>query len=271
MKVLILGGNGYLGRTLQNYFENCSVLDFDNDLNRTINFLDYDLEKSINYDVVIDLMNPSNNLIASLYVDYFKSIFYKKKELINFLKKNDKTYVLASSAYNYYNNNNYNINSKTKAFDNYSNYLISMENTVSCSDKNLILRISSLMGVSNGYVKSGLFINEYANNNIKSIYGGETWRNFLHVSDASALIYEQIISNNKGVVNIASSNNHQLKEFLNERISLERANNMVSFATQNFCTKYNFISINDTLSELKKFYKNNTANSLVEKYRRIIG
>lgn len=269
--MLILGGNGYLGRTLCEYFEGCHIIDFNNNLTQSINFLDYDINNIVEYDIVIDLMNPSNNVIASLYTGFFNKVLCKKKNMIQILRQNNKKYVLASSAYTYYNNNNYNIDSMTMSFDNYSKYLSNMESITCSSDNNLIIRLSSLMGVSNGYVKSGLFINEYAKNNIKTIYGGEQWRNFLHVKDASQLIYESVMSNKFGILNLAGNQNHQLKEFVSDNIMVEDKKDDISFATQDFFKDYKFISIQETLQELNSFYIDKKSYCTIEKYKRILG
>ena len=308
-KVLLIGGAGYIGTVVTDFFKKYQVTCLDNFIfnneyavnsfknSKNYNLVKGDLrnkkicEKLIqNHDVIIILGGLVGDPITKKYPAESKIINLDGiKELI-FLceKKNDGKLIFVSTCSNYGLSETDDLldeNSALKPLSLYAkqkveieNYILNLKSKIKISPT--ILRFSTAFGLS-PRMRFDLTINQFT----KSIYqkesllvfDAETWRPYCHVNDF-ALALEKVIESDKKltdfeVFNVGGEKNNYTKKQITELI-LEQLphSNKVSFTNKKFDPrnyKVNFSKIENQLNFKIKFGVDEGVKVMIEFFEKI--
>ncbi len=209
LKILILGGEGYLGSVLipelSKKFDitSCDVCIFGK--NNKVKLIKKNYSKlNVNdldaFNYVIDLANISNDPASELNKNItFKNNYFNKKKFFSKLNKKTKfIYISSCSVYGNFENKLAEVTSKTNPLSSYSKCCVLFENFLKKQKKNkfVIVRLGTLYGPSKR-MRYDIAINLILRNLIfkkkVSIYGGKQYRLFCFIEIATRSI-QKIIS-----------------------------------------------------------------------------
>ena len=292
-KIVLFGGEGYIGKVISQYFEklNFEIISFDNliyyeDKNKYIsklknkNFIYGDINDT---KLVKKIMKSAHFAVAlaGLVGDPITKRYPKESELINTygtknlidtcLDSNLEKFIFVSTCSNYV------ISKKKESLDEKSplkplslyakakvdaeKYIISKKNNTSviCT----ILRFATAFGVS-PRMRFDLTINEFVKtlflNKTLDVYDADTWRPYCHVKDFAKFIEIILNSDSKKVnfqiFNAGSSQNNFTKRMLVNEIFKIIPNGKINFLnkTSNDMRDYN-VDFSKAFNTLK--FKNN--------------
>ena len=294
-KVLIIGGNGFIGSNICQYFNNIneSVSIYETracnlgEKNYVGNILDdNNFEKIVaNYDVIIYLItavSPQKSMLNPNSA-YLNDIPLLIKTLDACVKGNTNRIVFASSGGSIYGDSN---NIKLKESDNtlpqnhYAICKLACENILLMYNKlynmeNISLRISNPYG-NNQKTDSGVgvittFVNEIVLGNPINLYGdGSITRDFICVEDVAQAFYLatywEFDKNITPIFNVGSGEVISLLkiiEIIADSLQIEPIINYLP--ERNFDVKYNVLDISKT-QKILKYDPTNNKDQLIRKY-----
>lgn len=219
-KVLIIGGNGFLGRYLNKYLlkKKFIIFQINKSQIKKKNFFACDILNISKLENIIKSINSDFDYVINLSGQNSKNKMYLKKVIIqgnkNLIKIFSKTktkicYISSSLVYG----NSLKLQSenfKTKPASNYGKIKLYGENIYKKECKNyLIIRLANIY--DNFFEKKGLIRNIFSrikSNTTLKISNLKTIRNYMHVDDFCKLIYKSIIlkKRKKILINIGSEN-----------------------------------------------------------------
>jgi nucleoside-diphosphate-sugar epimerase len=285
-KILIIGGNGYIGSRLYDYLsqlnynvDNLDLCWYGNFCKETIqiDYRELSREQLKSYTHIILVAGHSS---VSMCVDNLYSAFSNNVlNFINLLDKLDDNQVLiySSTAAVYGNNSNLvDENFPINAASNFYDYTkISRENIAKLyPNKKLVgLRFGSVSGFSKNFRNENL-MNSLTMNSLKgtiTVSNGDSMRSILGINDACRAI-ENIIS--KGIVNNIYNLTSLNDKIVNFGIKIQNITNSELIINDSFKTDYSF-NISNTLFEKDYNFKfQDTVESIyqeiIDNYNKII-
>jgi len=202
MNILLTGGDGFIGKNLQNHLsKNHTVINIDK-------ISGYDLltcDLHYNADVVIHLAGLSGVRDSMQYPEeYWKQNVIAGQRLFDFFKDTKILYASSSTAYEPWRN--------PYAMSKYSLEQIAPENSVG-------MRFTTVYGPN---AKSNMLIPKILQNDVSYINTNHK-RDFIHVDDIISAIDILMIENVKGVLDIGTGHTHDLVDIVDYfKIDCER-------------------------------------------------
>lgn len=222
-KILLIGGEGYIGRCLCDYYlkKNYKVISFDNliygqkihRVKKNYKFINGDICKNndlnkifkLNYDAIILLAGLVGDPITNKYKNLSKKI--NTRALRNLIKKihkqeNSKKFIFISTCSNYGLSKSKYLTetSSLKPLSSYAKSKVEIEKYIlqlkrKKSFKPTILRFATAFGLSDR-MRYDLTINQFVFELFKKgfieVYDFNTWRPYCHVKDFALLIHKVI-------------------------------------------------------------------------------
>ena len=287
-KIILLGGAGYIGRVLTDFFlkKNFSVVSIDNLIYsqkkppKKKNFKFFNL--NINNKRISKLIKKGDTIIllAGLVGDPITKKYPKKSKKINekylslcidaSIKNNVKHIIFVSTCSNYgvtKNNQLVNEHSNLNPISLYAKSKIRIENYLKINSKKFqnkitILRFATAFGLSKR-MRFDLTINQFVRSiflkNELQVYDSSTWRPYCHVNDFAESIYKVMTFKNLknfDIFNVGSNKNNFTKKNIVNKIGKYLNINKVKFTNKsqdlrNY--KVDFSKINKTIGFKPKY------------------
>lgn len=224
MKILVVGGAGYLGGSIIDLLKNTKhefiVYDnllYENTYNRNVNFVYGDVR---DYDKINKYLKWADEVIwlAAIVGDGACTIdenltWNVNVDSITNLTKNFKKKIIFSSTCSIYGSNEEYVNEKSKPnpLSLYAETKLQAEKLLKFSDV-LIFRLGTLFGISDKFsrLRTDLVLNTLVVNAVEkgklSVFGGNQYRPLVHVKDIAKIMVSSIGTNNKGIYNVHKIN-----------------------------------------------------------------
>jgi len=242
-KVLILGGNGFIGRNLGNYMADngWNVFSFDRELpmklNSKVQYLEGDFfddkllenlvkDKDVIYHA-ISTINPGNS--STEYMRGYEKDFLQTIKLCEYIQKNKSKLIFLSSGGTVYGKQTkqpIREDALPSPINHYGNLKLCIENTIRIfayqnkSDM-VVARISNPYGPGQDYTKGVGFIDAAIKKAIRKeiieVWGdGEIIRDYIYIDDVCVALaaLAESVDIQHGVINISSGQGTSMKEIL---------------------------------------------------------
>lgn len=291
-KILIVGGEGYIGKVLcLDLVKKYKIFSLDNliynqnknkklNLNNNYKFINFDITNISNFDELLDDVHAIV-ILAGLVGDPITKKYSKLSNQINLigikslinksLKNKIERLIFISTCSNYglipnknYADENHILNPLSdyaKAKVEIENYILSLKGKIDTTMT--ILRFATAFGLSDR-MRFDLTLNEFAldifHNNFLEVFDKDTWRPYCHVSDFSNLI--QIVLETKKklinfeIFNAGSKSNHASKKILVDKILKYTQSNNIKYLENGFDPrnyKVNFNKVESILNFEAKY------------------
>ena len=299
MKVLVVGGAGYIGGYVTDLllFHNFKVTVFDNLLyeNRYLknvkfvfgditNYKSINTELKKNYEIVIWLAALVGDGACAQNPDSTKKINYDS--IVNLLS-NYKGKIIFMSTCSVYGQSNslLNENSKKNPLSLYARTKIDAEKIIVKNNKHAcIFRLGTLYGLGDAIsrIRLDLVVNiltmKAALNEPLEVFGGNQWRPLLHVKDVAHAILFVIQNNVKGIFNVSDKNYKikdlaiEIKKEFNNKIDI-KISKMMFEDTRNYKVSSDKLKklgwlpnykLTDGITEIKNMIKENRIKDITD-------
>jgi len=286
-RILIVGGAGYIGGYMTDYFlkNNYNVTVFDSLLYETrflkhVNFINGDIRNreellkiANDYDVVIWLAALVGDGACAINPELTTEINYNCFKW--FVDRYKKKIVFTSTCSVYgLNNDLLDEDASPNPLSVYAETKLQAEQyLINNHDDNVIFRLGTLYGIGDLFsrIRLDLVLNvlskKAAHSEMLSVFGGEQWRPLLHVKDVSHVTKHCLENNINGLYNL-SSKNYTIKQLAEEIQKIKPATKVqysdIQFEDlRNYKVKNNrllntgfvdFINIKDGISEIIKLF-----------------
>ena len=224
-KILIIGGNGFLGKYLYDYFleKKLIVFQINKSKIKKKNFFNCDISNSSKLEDTIKTINLNFDFVINLSGQNLKNKRHLKNVIINgnknlikiFKKKTKICYVSTSLVYG----NSLKLQSenfKIKPASEYGKFKLLGEKVYKKHCKNyLIIRLANIY--DNFFNKKGLIGNIFStiqSNKTLNITNLNTVRNYMHVDDFCKFIYKSIVLKQKKIIINLGSENISINEII---------------------------------------------------------
>lgn len=225
-KILIVGGSGYAGGYIADYFHehgyDVSVFDnltYESRFQKPIKFIygdirDYDFLRTIvqEYDIIIWMAALASDELSKINTELTISI---NQDSVKYLSHHYKGQIIFASTCSVYgsNDNVTNEESPLNPLSLYAETKIQAEQLILERKSNdLIFRFGTLFGIGDNYsrIRFDLIVNLFTLKAFKkeklTVFGGDQWRPLLHVKDIPTAMHHCIQSNISGTFNLAYDN-----------------------------------------------------------------
>lgn len=224
MKILVVGGAGYIGGTVTDNLLRKKIpftvydnLTYENDYLKPVDFIYGDirdhkkLEKILpNYSHIVWLAALVGDGACAIRPTLTKEI---NQNTVEWLSRKYQGRIIFTSTCSVYglNKNVVNEKSPTNPLSVYAKTKLAAENFL-LKKNALIFRLGTAYGLSDEFsrLRMDLAINYMTMNAVTKkklvVYDGKQWRPFIHVKEIGKIIVKNIINNKKGVYNLATQN-----------------------------------------------------------------